>query len=111
MRLLQSPNDPVLSPSICVRPAESYPIVDHRFDGVEECPNLLLKVGQTVGEAVDLSDCTCRWCEIVRSDPTPYFNECLRHLAVVSEHPEANTDGEHHIGGTSASPRAMNGLT
>ena len=96
MRLLQSSDDPVLPPSLCVRPVWSCPIVDCRFDGVEECPNLVLKVGQTVGEAVDLSDCTCKWCEIVRSDPAPYFNECLRHLAHVSEHPEANTDGGHH---------------
>jgi len=97
MRLLQSPEYPILSPSLCVRPIWSYPIVDHRFDGIEECPNLVLKVGQTVGEAVDLSDCACKWCEIVRSDPTPYLNECSRHLALESEHPEANTHDGHHI--------------
>lgn len=41
---------------------------DSQFFGVEDCPALEIRVGQTIGEAVRLQACTCAFCDIVRSD-------------------------------------------
>jgi hypothetical protein len=68
MKLIVSPDEPVLSWSDCQLADPSGYVPDPRFDRVEECPKLVLRVGQTVGEAVRLLECSCEFCGIIRSD-------------------------------------------
>jgi hypothetical protein len=68
MRLIQSPDDPVLSWEYYHPVKWGYTIPDSRFNGVAECPNLEIRIGQTVGDAVLACGCTCEWCSIIRED-------------------------------------------
>ena len=38
------------------------------YQGIHSCPDLAIKTGQTIGEAVSLSPCICEFCRMIRSE-------------------------------------------